>query len=112
MTNDDESWPILANVEITLMYFEGCPGWQIAEANLHAALAALGRPDVSIRRRLIATVEQAEEAGFIGSPTVLLNGGDLFMEPGRQPGMSCRLYRSEHGMANAPTVQRLIEALG
>ena len=105
------AWPILANVEITLMYFEGCPGWQIAEANLHAALAALGRPDVSIRRQLIATVEEAERAGFIGSPTVLVDGRDPFAEPGRQPGLACRLYLSAHGMANAPNVEQLSEAL-
>ena len=101
----------MVNVDITLMYFAGCPGWQHAEANLHAALAAVGMPDVSIRRRLIATVEEAEQAGFIGSPTVLLDGRDPFTEPGRQPGLSCRLYPSEHGMANAPSVELLIEVL-
>lgn len=103
---------MMVKVNITLMYFDGCPGWQTAEANLHAALDALGMPDVSIGRRLIATVEEAERAGFIGSPTVLLDGRDPFAEPGRQPGLSCRLYVTEHGTANAPSVEQLIEALG
>lgn len=99
-------------VDITLMYFDGCPGWQKAEANLHAALAALGEPDVSIRQRLIGTLEEAERAGFIGSPTVLLDGRDPFTEPGRLPGLSCRLYVTEQGMTNAPSVDQLIEVLG
>jgi len=102
----------MVTVEIILMYFDGCPGWQTAEANLHAALAAVGMPDVSIRRQLIATVEEAEQAGFIGSPTVLLDGRDPFTEPGRQPGLSCRLYPSEHGMTNAPSVEQLMMAMG
>jgi len=101
----------MVTVDITLMYFDGCPGWQTAEANLHAALAVIGMPDVSIRRQLIETVEEAEKAGFIGSPTVLLDGLDPFTEPARQPGLSCRLYRSERGMANAPSVEQLVEAL-
>jgi len=102
---------IMGNVDITLMYFDGCPGWQVAEVNLRSAVAALGRPDVSVRRRPIETVEEAERAGFIGSPTVLLDGRDPFAEPGRQPGLSCRLYVTEQGTANAPSVEQLIEAM-
>ena len=47
-------------MDITVMYFCGCSGWQAAEANLFAALAALRMPDASFCRRLIATVEEAE----------------------------------------------------
>ena len=102
----------MMDVDITLMYFDGCPGWQKAEANLHTALVALGLPDVPISRAPIETVEEAEKAGFIGSPTVLIDGRDPFTEPGRAPGLSCRLYPSEQGMANAPSVEQLIAVLG
>jgi len=102
----------MLNMDITLMFFDGCPGWQKAEANLQGALAALGMPDVPITRQPIETVEEAEQAGFIGSPTVLIDGRDPFAEPGRQPALSCRLYSSEQGMANAPSVEQLIAALG
>ena len=93
------------------MYFEGCPGWQNAEANLQTALAAIGLPDVPITRRPVETVEEAEQAGFIGSPTVLIDGRDPFTEPNREPGLSCRLYPSEQGMANAPSVEQLIQLI-
>lgn len=103
---------MMVDVDITLMYFDGCPGWQNAEANLHTALVALGLPDVPITRVPVETVAEAEKAGFIGSPTVLIDGRDPFAEPGRQPGLSCRLYPFEQGMANAPSVQQLMAALG
>ena len=103
---------MMVNMDITLMYFDGCPGWQNAESNLRAALAALGLPDVPINLETIETVEEAEQAGFIGSPTVLIDGRDPFAEPGRAPGLSCRLYPAAQGMANAPSVEQLIAALG
>ncbi len=102
----------MMGMNITLLYFDGCPGWQQTEANLHTALVALGLPDVPITRAPIDTVEEAEKAGFIGSPTVLIDGRDPFPEPGRAPGLSCRLYPSERGMANAPSVEQLIAVLG
>jgi hypothetical protein len=54
------------------MHLDGCPGWQKAEANPLATLAALGTADVTICRRLVTTVGETERAGSIGSPTVLL----------------------------------------
>ena len=102
----------MMGVDITLLYFDGCPGWQKAEANLHTALVALGLPDVPITRVPVETVAEAEKVGFIGSPTVLIDGRDPFTEPGRRPGLSCRLYPSEHGMTNAPSVEQLMAALG
>jgi len=102
---------MMVDMDVTLMYFDGCPGWQVAEENLHAALDELRKPGVTIRRQLIATVEEAERTGFIGSPTVLLDGRDPFAEPRREPGLSCRLYVTDHGTANAPSVGQLIEAL-
>jgi hypothetical protein len=53
-----------------------------AEANPLATLAALGTADVTICRRLVTTVGETERAGFIGSPTVLLDGDDPLPESG------------------------------
>lgn len=96
---------MVVNMDITLMYFCGCSGWQAAEANLFTALAALRMPDASFCRRLIATVEEAERCPvhrFTGSPTVPLDAGDPFTEPGRQPGPSCRLYITGHMEPRTP----------
>jgi hypothetical protein len=95
---------------VTLLYFPGCPNWRTAEANLRAALAQSGA-DVVVHRRVVDTVEDAERLRFPGSPTVLLDGRDPFAEPGALPGLSCRVYRNDDGVAGAPTVAQLHAAL-
>jgi hypothetical protein len=97
-------------VTVTLLYFPGCPNWQTADANLRAALAEAGA-DVVVRWRVVDTVEDAERLGFLGSPTVLIDGRDPFAEPGAVPGLSCRVFRSAAGVAGAPTVTQLRAAL-
>ena len=97
-------------VTVTLLYFPGCPNWQTADANLRAALAETGA-DVAVDRRVVDTIEDAERLGFLGSPTVLINGRDPFAEPGAVPGLSCRVYRTQDGVTGAPTVDQLRAAL-
>ena len=95
---------------VTLLYFPGCPNWRTADANLRAALEEAGT-DVAVHRRVVDTVEEAERQGFLGSPTVLIDGRDPFAEPGAIPGLSCRVYRTDAGVAGAPTVAQLRAAL-
>lgn len=95
---------------VILLYFPGCPNWQIADANLRAALDEVGA-DVAVQRRVVDSVEDAERRGFLGSPTILIDGRDPFAEPGAVTGLSCRVYRSQAGLAGAPTVAQLRTAL-
>ena len=97
-------------VTVTLLYFPGCPNWQTAEANLRAALAEAGA-DVAVHRQVVDTLEDAERLGFLGSPTVLIDGRDPFAEPGALPGLSCRVYRTATSVAGTPTVAQLRAAL-
>jgi hypothetical protein len=47
-----------------------------------------------------------------GSPTLLINGVDLFGTPGQAPTLACRLYRdAAGGAARAPTIEALRRAL-
>lgn len=98
-------------MDVQVLYFDGCPNWQAADANLRAALAEAGITDVVVRRRLVDTVEDAEQLGFLGSPTILIDRLDPFAEPGATPGLSCRLYSTESGLAGGPTVAQLRAAL-
>lgn len=98
-------------MDVTLQYFDGCPKWQAADENLRAALAQADITDVVVRRQLVETVEDAERLGFLGSPTILIDGVDPFAEPGAAPGLSCRVYRTDAGLAGAPTVAQLRAAL-
>lgn len=95
---------------VTLLYFPGCPNWEIADANLRAALEETGA-DIAVQRRVVDSVEDAGRHGFLGSPTILIDGRDPFAEPGAVPGLSCRVYRTQSGVAGAPTVAQLRAAL-
>ena len=66
---------------------------------------------MEVRRQFVGTVEDAQRLGFLGSPTVLIDGGDPFAEPGATPGLACRIYRTDGGLAGAPTVTQLRAAL-
>ncbi len=63
-------------MDVNLQYFRSCPGWQTAEMHLREALDATGRTDVVVRHELIETNATAEEAHFMGSPTVPISRRD------------------------------------
>ncbi len=96
-------------MDITLLYFDDCPNWKIADERL-AAIAAQ-RADLNVTRHLVDTVEEAERVGFHGSPSILRDGADVFADPGAGVGLSCRVYRTPDGVAGAPTVEQFRAAL-
>ncbi|MDQ3709583.1 MAG: thioredoxin family protein [Actinomycetota bacterium] len=91
-------------MDVTLLYFDGCPNWQTAAARLTALADEL---DLTVTRRQITTPEQAEEVGFRGSPTVLVDGRDVFAVGHEPVGLSCRVYETPDGSAGAPTLEQL-----
>jgi hypothetical protein len=71
--------------------------------------------DLPVTTREISTEDAARAAGMNGSPTLLINGQDPFSNPnlqGGDSGISCRIYRDEHGRAvPAPSVAQLRAAV-
>ncbi|WP_270889996.1 thioredoxin family protein [Pedococcus sp. 5OH_020] len=98
-------------MDVSLLYFDGCPHWSVAEQRLGAALAEVGRGGVSVRHVLVETSEEAERLGFIGSPTILVNGKDPFATGAEQPAWACRVFKTPDGLAGSPTVEQLVEVL-
>ncbi|WP_091548222.1 thioredoxin family protein [Modestobacter sp. DSM 44400] len=96
-------------MDVALLYFDACPNWKVADERL-AAIAA-ERADLTLTRHLVDTPEEAERVGFHGSPSILVDGVDVFAEPDAGVGLSCRVYRTPKGMAGAPTVEQLRAAL-
>lgn len=94
--------------DITLRFFEGCPNWQIAKERIEHALVDLGQSR-TLRLERVETPAQADEVGFRGSPTVLIDGRDPFPATG-PTGLSCRIYRTDDGMEGAPSIDQLIAA--
>lgn len=96
-------------MEITVQYFDGCPNWTIAAERL--AVIAEERPGVIVNRQLIESVEDAEAIGFRGSPSILVDGRDLFPDLAAAVGLACRIYATPAGFAGAPTLEQLREAI-
>lgn len=95
---------------ITVQYFDGCPGWEVAGAHLEEAATQLGLElDVELQR--VETLEAARRLGFIGSPTIQIAGTDPFASPGTSPGLACRLYATPDGSARAPATAQLVAVL-
>ena len=96
-------------MDITLLYFDDCPNWKIVDERL--AVIAADRPDLTVSHHLVETLEEAERVGFHGSPSILVDGVDVFAEPDAGVGMSCRVFHTPAGLAGAPTVEQLRTAL-
>jgi len=98
-------------MKVSLLYFDGCPNWTVAYERLAAALVRSERSDVIIELVRIESEEQAIEADFAGSPTLLIDGDDPFPGDAPRTGLSCRLYATPHGLDGSPTVEQLISSL-
>ncbi len=99
-------------MQVTLLYFESCPNWQIARQRLSDAVAAAGLAGrVEVAYQTVETPEEAERVGFAGSPTILINGRDPWAEADGKIGLTCRIYRTENGQEGSPSVEQLTGAL-
>lgn len=89
-------------MKVELLHIVDCPNTAIAEAHARAALDTLGFTDVPVELMTIQTEAEAASSAFGGSPTILVDGVDLFpTTPVRS--LACRVYATENGFAGAPT---------
>jgi hypothetical protein len=78
---------------VELLWWRECPSWERALAELREEMLALALDPASVEVREVATEEAAEREGFVGSPTIRIDGRDL-QPPGEEPaGLTCRVYR-------------------
>ncbi|WP_311858269.1 hypothetical protein [Microbacterium aquilitoris] len=98
-------------VKIQVLHIEDCPNWQEAGDRVRLVLDSIGRGDVPVEFVLIRTGAEAVSSGFAGSPTILLDGQDLFPSQGNTADLACRVYLTERGFAGAPTVGQLERTL-
>jgi hypothetical protein len=98
-------------VDVTLLYFDGCPNWQEAHSRVQQALCETGASDDAVTVHRVETDEQARRLSFRGSPTVLVNGDDPFADPSAPVGLACRVYRTARGLAGTPSVDELTAVL-
>ncbi len=94
-------------MKIELLYFDGCPSWEAALANLKMVTGA--SQDIQLIR--VETPEQAEAEQFSGSPTIRVDGRDLFPTEEENFSLACRLYQTPDGIAGVPTRGMIRSAL-
>jgi hypothetical protein len=92
-------------MEIALLYFDGCPNWRVANGLLDRL--AYEHQDVIVQRRIVDTPEEAERVGFVGSPTILIDGVDPWAPEGAAVGLSCRMFTTPDGLRGSPTWDQL-----
>ncbi|PWH15977.1 MAG: thioredoxin family protein [Anaerolineae bacterium] len=97
-------------MEVELLYFDGCPSWEEALANLNTALA-LEAIKAQIHLTCVRDNDHAAQVKFLGSPSFRVNGIDLWPEERTRYNLSCRVYATPQGMKGAPSVEMLRQAL-
>jgi hypothetical protein len=90
----------------------GCPQRDAAIALVHRACAELGST-AEIRVIDIPDQQAAEQARFLGSPTIRVDGRDVEPDADRYAEYicSCRIYQSQHGLRGLPEEAWVRQAL-
>lgn len=95
-------------MRVTVLTVPECPNARLA---LERVTAAVGRA-TEVELVEVHDEQQAAACGMSGSPTILVDGVDLFPSAGTVPSVSCRLYRGANATAaGAPSVAALRAAL-
>ena len=97
-------------MEVTIHYVDGCPHVGETYRLVAEILDASGCQGV-LRTALVASLEEAKDLRFPGSPTVLVDGVDPFFDQTAPVGLACRLYGSGATRSGVPPREDLEQAL-
>jgi hypothetical protein len=83
-------------VEVSFLYYEDCPSYDLALERLREVMAEEGIPgEVEVVK--VETEEQARALRFVGSPTIRVDGQDIDPPGDSHYALTCRAYRLEDG---------------
>lgn len=98
------------NLKFEILYFDDCPSWKNVHELLNRVLGDYGiTPEISFTR--VETHEEAVKNEFVGSPTIRVNGQDLFPTGSDQYALGCRVYPTPQGFLGYPNEEMLQEKL-
>ena len=98
-------------MKVEILYFDGCPTYETATKTLRAVLAEEG-VEADIELVAVDTDEDARRLKFPGSPTIRVDGKDLFPVSARADWrLGCRVYATPQGLRGSPTAEMLRAAL-
>jgi len=97
---------------VELLWWEGCPSHPATLADLERILREEGI-GAELRRVEIESDEQARREQFPGSPTIRVDGEDIFPSEESEPySLTCRIYHLRDGRVSpTPDPEDLREAL-
>jgi hypothetical protein len=99
--------------QVELLWWDGCPSSDEAHELVRRAMAEAGLDPEALSSVEIDTDELAQREGFVGSPTIRVDGRDV-QPPGEPepPGLTCRVYHLRDGrISPLPDPEDLKEAL-
>ena len=97
-------------MDVALLYFDGCPNHRDTLTLLEELLAEASW-DGDIQLVNVDSQAQAEALSFRGSPTVLIDGVDPFLDDDAPVGLSCRVYPTDDGYRGTPPEPELRTAI-
>lgn len=98
-------------MDVEVLVVADCPNEGGAVALVRRALDDVGLKRVPIRTRVVADEQDAEELGFVGSPTIRINGTDPFASQGAATGHACRVYVDRGVRSGLPDLSTLRQVL-
>jgi hypothetical protein len=97
-------------VKVEILYFSGCPHYPPTVQLVHEIVMRIGAK-AQIVETEITDAAEAQRVGFLGSPTVRVNGRDVEPGAGQRSGCgwACRTYQFGSSRTGVPP-QEWIEA--
>lgn len=96
---------------VELLVVTDCPNEHAARSVLREVAQANGITGLDVTVHVIDTDGAARRRNFVGSPTFLVDGMDLFPHPGAPIGLACRVYPGARGPSGVPDAEALGNAL-
>jgi arsenate reductase len=84
-------------IHIEVLVFDGCPHADAAIRLAHVVADRLG-PGITVERVDVNTAEKAAEVGFLGSPSIRVNGEDIEGTKASRGRLCCRTYDGGVGL--------------
>ena len=90
-------------MRVELLFIDGCPSHDAVLPLLRRLIDEAGL-HTPVTQQRIASLEEADQTKFLGSPTIRVDGVDI--EPSAHErhdyGLQCRLYPTPHGLRGVP----------
>lgn len=97
-------------MKIDLLYIAECPSWFTCLKNIKHALIELD-DESQVTTILLNSLVGDGSTKFQGSPTILVDGRDIFPVDDYDGALSCRVYSTPDGLRGMPSASQIFERL-